>query len=164
MGLSDPLKDELARVGIPQTLDELINLSIQIDRRLRERRSERSSSHPRPIWMLPRVPGSPNQLPLSSTPATEAPEPMQLGLLQPSLTPEERMRRRTHNLCLYCGEQGHFVRTCPNKIRKCLTSSSSCASVLPKSGNHLTISVVLQLPGKNIPVSVMQWLHRSDLC
>lgn len=42
IGLSEPLKDELARVGIPQTLDALINLSIHIDRRLREQRSERT--------------------------------------------------------------------------------------------------------------------------
>lgn len=48
MGLSDPLKDELARVGVPQTLNALIDLAIQIDRRLRERRAERATglSHP----------------------------------------------------------------------------------------------------------------------
>lgn len=36
MGLSDSLKDELARVGMPQTLNALIDLAIQIDRCLRE--------------------------------------------------------------------------------------------------------------------------------
>lgn len=40
MGLSESLKDELARVGTPDTLEALITLAIQIDRRLRERRSE----------------------------------------------------------------------------------------------------------------------------
>lgn len=32
LGLAEPLKDELARVGVPSSLEELINLSIQIDR------------------------------------------------------------------------------------------------------------------------------------
>lgn len=41
MGLSDSLKDELARVGVPDTLEALKHLAIQIDRRLRERRAER---------------------------------------------------------------------------------------------------------------------------
>lgn len=118
MGLSDPLKDELARVGVPQSLKDLIDLSIQIDRRLRERRSERSTSHLRPTWMLPKVPSPVSQFPPASSVLTpEPPEPMQLGLLRPTLTPEEKMRRRTHNLCLYCGESGHYVRACPNKMR-----------------------------------------------
>lgn len=47
-GLSEPLKDELARVGDPLTLDALINLSIQIDRRLREESSERAAGLP--VW------------------------------------------------------------------------------------------------------------------
>jgi hypothetical protein len=29
------------------------------------------------------------------------------------LTPEEKERRRTSGLCLYCGEGGHFASTCP---------------------------------------------------
>lgn len=43
MGLSGPLKDKLARVEVPLSLDVFINSSIQIDQRLRERRSERTT-------------------------------------------------------------------------------------------------------------------------
>lgn len=49
--LTDPLKNELARVGVPATLQALIALTIQIDRRLRERRAERASGSLRPGWM-----------------------------------------------------------------------------------------------------------------
>jgi hypothetical protein len=30
------------------------------------------------------------------------------------LTAEEKERRRVNNLCNYCGEPGHVVRSCPN--------------------------------------------------
>lgn len=98
MGLSDPLKDDLARVGVPQSLDALLNPSIQIDRCLRERRSETGQSR----RCYPESPAAfvPN-----------ASEPMQLGLLRPSLTAEEHQRHRQNNLCLHCGDlvQQSFV-------------------------------------------------------
>lgn len=56
MGLSGGLKDELAQVGMPDTLEELIALTIQIDRRLRERRSECYSQQARPMWMTAKAP------------------------------------------------------------------------------------------------------------
>lgn len=52
MGLSESIKDELARVVSPETLDALINLSIQLDRRPRERRSEWDSGPSCPVWMI----------------------------------------------------------------------------------------------------------------
>lgn len=132
MGLLDPLKDELSRVGVPLSLDALINLSIQTDQRLREWKSERSMGQPRPTWILPRVPSFSNPAP--SVPSASAPdtsESMQLGLLRPSLTVEERQRRHQNYLCLYCGEPGHFVRSCPAKLRKCLSISSDLSSAMP---------------------------------
>ncbi|KAI3355849.1 hypothetical protein L3Q82_004229 [Scortum barcoo] len=38
---------------------------------------------------------------------------MQIGRTR--LTPEERARRRQGNLCLYCGQAGHFISRCPAK-------------------------------------------------
>lgn len=40
---------------------------------------------------------------------------MQVG--RTSLTPEERQRRRQGNLCLYCGQAGHFIAHCQAKAR-----------------------------------------------
>lgn len=91
MGLSEPPKDELAWFGVPLSLDALINLSIQIDRRLRERKSERTTGQSRPLWMLLRVASSFNTAPKVPTASVlHAPEPMQLGLLRTLLTIEER--------------------------------------------------------------------------
>lgn len=82
---------------IPNTLEALTTLAIQIDRRLRERRSERSVQQLRPVWMMPGIPDPTHPTPISPasvqpaplTPTTKAPEPLQLGLVRPSLSPEE---------------------------------------------------------------------------
>ena len=41
------------------------------------------------------------------------PEPIQL--VRTPLTSEEKDKRLTLNLCLYCGQRGHFVNRCPAK-------------------------------------------------
>lgn len=94
MGLSEGLKDELAWVGMPDTLEDLITLTIQIDRRLHERWSVRSSQQTRPMWMTAKAPVPASHYlpptclnPVSSMPDTS--EPMQLGLMRPTLPPEE---------------------------------------------------------------------------
>lgn len=48
-------------------------------------------------------------------------EPMQLG--QPRLTPQERQRRLTLRLCIYCGKKGHFFTHCP-EVPKWMGSSA----------------------------------------
>ncbi|KAF7640826.1 hypothetical protein LDENG_00011620 [Lucifuga dentata] len=113
-GLADYVKDELVSHDLPTTLDGLINLTIRIDLRIQARRRERfqrsarrqSPQHRRRISTVinPSRPDSPG-----------GPEPMQLG--RTSLMPEERERRRQLNLCLYCGQAGHFVSRCPVKGR-----------------------------------------------
>ncbi|KAK3575530.1 hypothetical protein QTP86_029276 [Hemibagrus guttatus] len=49
--------------------------------------------------------------PGSVSPLEPAPEPLQLELS--CLTPAERQRRLTQNLCLYCGAPGHVISACP---------------------------------------------------
>lgn len=44
LGLPEALQDELAQVESPTTLEGLIQLAIQLDRRLREQRSECAQS------------------------------------------------------------------------------------------------------------------------
>jgi hypothetical protein len=34
------------------------------------------------------------------------------------LTEAEKLRRRTNNMCLYCGNPGHIARQCPQKLVK----------------------------------------------
>lgn len=109
-GLSEQLKDELAVKNESASLDSLISLAVRLDNWLRERRRERSSQ---PFATRPFDPSSsaPRQpLPaLSRTPA--GPKPMQLG--RACLTREEQSRRMSSRECLYCGQKGHFIASCP---------------------------------------------------
>ena len=119
-GLSDAVKDQLATREEPSSLDDLINLAIRIDGRLRERRRERalskssgssqsSSAHPLPTSSLTTSPGI---RPSTSQTLTEE-EPMQLGRTR--LTPAEREARFKAGLCLYCGQKGHRISSCPTR-------------------------------------------------
>ena len=115
-GLSEKIKDELAARELPSELDSLIDLTIRIDNRMRERRRERFQSavsrapvrfsvSTEPVKQLPALPSGP----------LDDSEPMQLGRTR--LTLEERRQRRLENRCMYCGEHGHFVASCPVKER-----------------------------------------------
>ncbi|KAF7661785.1 hypothetical protein LDENG_00254450 [Lucifuga dentata] len=113
-GLADYVKDELVSHDLPTTLDGLIDLTTRIDLRIQARRREKSQrsarrqspQHHRRILTVIN-PSGPD--------SSGRPEPMQLG--RTSLAPEERERRRQLNLCLYCGQAGHFVSRCPVKGR-----------------------------------------------
>lgn len=118
-GLSDELQDELAAREEPETLEQLVALVIKLDNHLRERQRERSSSSRRMASSpLSQSPTSPPKLPASSHPPSApralpaAPEePMQVG--RSRLTPEERQRLQNLQLCIYCGQPGHFLTQCP---------------------------------------------------
>jgi hypothetical protein len=112
-GLSGRIKDELAARDLPTDLDHLVALAVRIDGRLRERWRERAqvSVSPAP----PHSPRDPQPPPTSQHAPSGSPEPMQLGRSQLSM--EERQRRLRANQCMYCGQDGHFVSTCPVKGR-----------------------------------------------
>lgn len=78
---------------------------------------------------------------------------MQLGLVRPSLTPEER--RRLNNLCLYCVKAGHYEHTCPAKLRKCLSVSSVNQPNLSVSSAHIALHISLQLSGRIVSVTAI---------
>uniref|UniRef100_A0A3B5PZQ8 CCHC-type domain-containing protein n=1 Tax=Xiphophorus maculatus TaxID=8083 RepID=A0A3B5PZQ8_XIPMA len=105
--LSEQIKDELATLDEPATLDEFINLTIRLDNRIRSRERERRRRDP-PIRTFSSVRLS-NATPTPQNNLPE-PEPMQVGHAR--LTPEERQRRLKSRLCLYCGESGHFISNC----------------------------------------------------
>ncbi|XP_075444753.1 retrotransposon-derived protein PEG10 [Ascaphus truei] len=105
--LSEQLKDELAAHEHPSDLEGLIAICIRVDQRLQERRSERSHHH----QVKPRTSLIHSSFP--EVPATDVPEPMQLG--GNKLSTSKKQRRRSVGLCLYCGNSGHFVPQCPLK-------------------------------------------------
>uniref|UniRef100_A0AAV2K7B5 CCHC-type domain-containing protein n=1 Tax=Knipowitschia caucasica TaxID=637954 RepID=A0AAV2K7B5_KNICA len=114
-GLNDHVKDQLAPLDLPETLDELIALAIKIDRRLIEREHEKCRRIPQQYRgpCFSPVQGAAN----SETPALypREDEPMQLGCAR--LTPEEREKRMREGRCYYCGGFGHFSATCSAKAR-----------------------------------------------
>lgn len=75
------------------------------------------------------------------------PELMQIGLICPALSPEECLHCRQRNLYLYCGEAGHYVRSCPAKLRKCPTipRAPTHLSSLSAQATHLTLLLSFQL-------------------
>ena len=114
LGLEGYIKDELVSHDLPTTLDGVIELSTRVDRRIQARREERQREcfdQRRPHQLRP-----PSEATASRAASQGGePEPMQVG--RTSLTSEERQRRRQQNLCLYCGQAGHFVSRCPVKAR-----------------------------------------------
>lgn len=98
-GLREDVRMELACRDQELTLDALINLSINLDYLLQERRRGKRAS-PLPL-SLPTYQQDPD------------PEPMQVGSAR--LTPQERRRRIDLGLCLYCGDPTHQVELCPKR-------------------------------------------------
>lgn len=104
--LNESIKDELATLDEPETLEELIKLTVRMDNRIRSRNKERNR---RSAFVSAASP----VLPPPSQSFQPEPEPMQIGSTR--LSPEERRKRMTNRLCLYCGGPGHFIASCPKK-------------------------------------------------
>ncbi|KAJ7989425.1 hypothetical protein DPEC_G00304410 [Dallia pectoralis] len=118
-GLCERLKDELAPREDSGDLNELITLVIRLDSRLRERQRERASRAPSTSSSRFSSPPnvslhSPLVPPFTSSNATShrpTEEPMHLG--RAHLSPAERTRRMQAGVCLYCGQNGHYITSCP---------------------------------------------------
>ena len=110
--LHEEIKDDLSRIDRPDNFNDFATLVTRIDQRLHTRRLERAH----------------NTHSFIPTPSDPAPTPMQIGAVtvagatesQPRgpLSPEERRRRIDNNLCLYCGNPGHYRSQCPNRRRR----------------------------------------------
>ena len=110
-GLREELKDMVAQiVNPPDTCCELIELVVKLDHRLFERRREKQRSDSRPSVYRERR-SEPEK-------TFDEVEPMQIGSIRGPLTEEERKKRRSLGLCLYCGQKGHFLRDCTVKPKR----------------------------------------------
>ncbi len=108
-GLADHIQKEIFALDLPSDLDGLIDLAIRVDARL-QRRDQRVRQS--------LTPESSACFPVSSKAMVSPifdPEPMQVGRTR--LSREEKDRRRTLGLCLYCGAAGHLAAHCPVKDR-----------------------------------------------
>lgn len=114
-GLNDDVKDVLATVlEEPSDFEGFMNFCIKIDHRLYDRRIERRDKQASSSQGQQHPSERPHPKPESV--------PMDLDAIGSSkrhnkLTKEERQRRFTENLCLYCGEGGHRLSSCPKKSK-----------------------------------------------
>ncbi len=119
-GLCDDVQDLLLTLVDPSSFNEAITQAIRCDNHLFERRQEKKVTSKAQLWnsrptTLPLVP----QTTPIARPASFGPTPMQIDVVKfKPLTEAEKLRRRTNNLCLYCGNTGHRARQCPQKLVK----------------------------------------------
>jgi hypothetical protein len=119
-GLCDDVQDLLLTLADPSSFSEAITQAIQCDNRLFERRQEKKITSNAQLWnsrptTLPLVP----QTTPVARPASFGPAQMQINTTKfKPLTKAEKLRRRTNNLCFYCGNPWHITRHCPQKLVK----------------------------------------------
>jgi len=107
-GLRDDVKDLLLSLPDPQTLNEAISQAVKCDNRLFQRRQDQRSRQQPTRYNA-------NMTANNSNSHLET-EDMQIDAARfKPLTPEEKKRRMEKGLCLYCGEEGHKVGSCPKK-------------------------------------------------
>jgi len=154
-GLPDHLKDEIARVGKPLTLNGLRALCQEIDVRYWERKdkisrttkSQPTSSSTKPSNSGGNTPKSGQAQTGNSTRSANTSGSSKATSNQSSsgskpdltnklgkngkLTADERKRQLDHNLCMFCGGTGHFVDNCPKKSKK---AKACAAAITAESG------------------------------
>ena len=156
-GLPDCLKDEIARVGKPLTLNGLQALCQEIDARYWERKDEisrttktQSTSSPtkssnsrgnssnsgqeksktRNPSSFANSSGSSKVTSNQSTSGSRPDLTNKLGK-DGKLTADERKRHLDNNLCMFCRGTGHFVDNCPKKTKK---AKARAAAIAAESG------------------------------
>jgi len=154
-GLPDRLKDEIARVGKPLTLNGLRALCQEIDARYWERKDEISrttKSQPTSSTTKPSNSGgnssnSGQEKSKAGNSSTSASGSSKTTSNQSSsgsrpdltnklgkdrkLTADERKWRLEYNLCMFCGGTSHFADNCPKKTKK---AKARAAAIAAKSG------------------------------
>jgi len=95
-GLSHELQSELACRDEGRDLNQFIELTIQINNLIRARK-----------------PCNRNTVRVPTPTVTDEAESMQINSYH--LSAEERDRRLSQRLCLYCGQSGHLRNSCPSR-------------------------------------------------
>ena len=146
--LSNEIKDALALADqVPEAYGEFASYLQRLDNRIRAREAERKGRPP-PRAPAPKIP----VVPVQSTASGTHPGPMDLSAFRPRLSPEERARRISQNMCLYCGGQGHVARFCPNKPRNPLRGNEAYFASAPAFSTP-PASVTSSLPAYSRPPS-----------
>lgn len=106
-GLEDRIQKEIYVLDLPRSLNGLVELALRVDARLSRIGRRACPNRPYNDTEGGHASGG------NTASSASAHEPMQLGRAR--LSREERERRRSQGLCLYCGRAGHFIHSCPVK-------------------------------------------------
>ena len=104
-GLKDEVQLELVRTDYPEELDALILHAVRVDNLQQRLRARRA--------------------PPKATSSNASPGQR--------LTESQKEHRRKNNLCLYCGDAGHMIRTCPTRPKGPSTSARLSEAALVTS-------------------------------
>jgi hypothetical protein len=122
-GANNDLQIALAhQLNPPDDFDKYVAMCIQLDNNIRNLKGQNIHRSPYPSQNL-----TPS-LPTSSTSSGTAPGPMDLSAANRSrkrgpIDEAEKKRRRDNNLCMYCGQSGHWATNCPHKRQKLNTAT-----------------------------------------
>lgn len=138
-GLSNEIQQALFTVDLSRSLEETVATIQKIDNKIRAfaARTPRTQTptpastftgttlgpRPKPAQVFPSsatVSAHPTAATSSGNSAILGGEPMDLSIGRACgpLTPAERARRITNNLCMYCGDANHYAGNCPKANRK----------------------------------------------
>ncbi|KAK3568426.1 hypothetical protein QTP86_006935 [Hemibagrus guttatus] len=93
--------------------------------------------------------------PGSVSPPEPAHEPMQLESSR--LTPAERQRRLTQNLCLYCGAPGHVISACPIRPPRPMVST-----IFPSIQKMKPLTTIGKLTAADVSIPVAALLDSGS--
>ncbi len=71
------------------------------------------------------------------------------------ISPEERSRRITHHLCLYCGEPGHLRNACPSRPNSNPATRVSVTLCALNNDHCMTVPVTLETSSGAIQIPAM---------
>jgi Ty3 transposon capsid-like protein len=125
-GLNRSVKLELVRGNLPEKLEELISSAIAIDH-LQQGNLAQLNSTPRPPDQPPR-----RDHRYGAPPTTSSGR---------HLTEQQREHRLRNNLCLYCGGEGHIIRSCPLRQPRPARAAVAALTDTEPPGNERTQSM-----------------------
>ncbi|ROL45710.1 Retrotransposon-derived protein PEG10 [Anabarilius grahami] len=97
--------------------------------------------------------------PLCRSEPVSSPEPSNepMNVENSRLTPSERQRRLTLNLCLYCGAPGHAIAACPIRPPRPMVSA-----IIPSTKKMKPLTTVINLTAADVSLTVVALLDSGS--